>query len=97
MAQTSRVGPSLAGHDPLSVCDILKIFNNPINEEQAWAVCHQCAQYFIIGQSRTREKYQALRVFGNRAILVKKDGELEVNKPDHRGAGGRQIRLSPSK
>lgn len=29
----------------LSLQKILEAFNSPINEEQAWAVCYQCAKY----------------------------------------------------
>uniref|UniRef100_A0AAY5F0I3 KIND domain-containing protein n=1 Tax=Electrophorus electricus TaxID=8005 RepID=A0AAY5F0I3_ELEEL len=28
----------------LSLGDILTLYNQPINEEQAWAVCYQCSR-----------------------------------------------------
>uniref|UniRef100_A0A8D0B9H1 Spire type actin nucleation factor 1 n=2 Tax=Salvator merianae TaxID=96440 RepID=A0A8D0B9H1_SALMN len=33
---------ALAVRDALSLEEILKLYNQPINEEQAWAVCYQC-------------------------------------------------------
>ncbi|KAF0295383.1 hypothetical protein FJT64_000629 [Amphibalanus amphitrite] len=41
------VGPPSAATDPTAVVSlqaILEAFSAPISEEQAWAVCHQCAQ-----------------------------------------------------
>ncbi|XP_072460289.1 protein spire homolog 1 isoform X1 [Notamacropus eugenii] len=36
-------GPDAAGpRDSLSLEEILRLYNQPINEEQAWAVCYQC-------------------------------------------------------
>ena len=40
-------GPPSAATDPsavVSLSEILQAFSAPISEEQAWAVCHQCAQ-----------------------------------------------------
>ena len=36
-----------ATESDLSLWDIIRFFNNPINKEQAWAVCFQCAQYYL--------------------------------------------------
>lgn len=38
-----------------SVClqDILNSFNSPIREEHAWALCYQCAKYFLESEQHT--------------------------------------------
>lgn len=88
MADTSP-GSSDLLCDSLTLLDILKSFNNPINEEQAWAVCYQCARYFLHEQNRL--KYRELYTHGNRALRVKKDGDIVVDVGDK----GTDIRCSP--
>uniref|UniRef100_A0A8C4JUK8 KIND domain-containing protein n=1 Tax=Dromaius novaehollandiae TaxID=8790 RepID=A0A8C4JUK8_DRONO len=41
---SARDGGGGAGGQPeaLSLEEILRLYNQPINEEQAWAVCYQC-------------------------------------------------------
>ncbi|XP_046359819.2 protein spire homolog 1-like isoform X3 [Haliotis rufescens] len=67
----------LIGSDHFSLSDLVKSFNNAINEEQAWAVCFQCAQFFLRGQPQ--EKYQDLYMFGSQALRLSKDGEVVID------------------
>ncbi|XP_071091664.1 protein spire homolog 1-like isoform X7 [Haliotis cracherodii] len=67
----------LIGSDHFSLSDLVKSFNNAINEEQAWAVCFQCAQFFLRGQPQ--EKYQDLYMFGSQALRLSKDGEVFID------------------
>ena len=78
MEQTSPSGSSDPKKELLSLWEILRVFNNPINEEQAWAVCHQCAQYFHNTQD-TRAKYQEFYKHGSRSVHFKKDGDIVID------------------
>jgi len=77
MAQTSPSGSKVSPKDLLSLKDILTVFNNPINEEQAWAVCHQCAQYFLNTQDKSR--YQEFYKHGSRSVRLKYDGDIVID------------------
>ena len=86
MAQTKSPSSVDTTKEPLSLEEILVSFNNPINEEQAWAVCHQCAQYFVSKNSQC--KFRELYVRGRRAVRVKKDGEIFIEYAEiSRGSG----------
>ncbi|KAK7498092.1 hypothetical protein BaRGS_00010680 [Batillaria attramentaria] len=63
--------------DLLPFADILRFFNNPINEEQAWAVCYQCAQFYLREQSQ--EKYQQLFEYGIRSVCLNREGEVHIH------------------
>ncbi|XP_060084567.1 protein spire homolog 1-like [Ylistrum balloti] len=76
MAQTSPKGSSSSKRDLLSLKDILTVFNNPINEDQAWAVCHQCAQFFQTTSDRS--KYREFYKHGARAIRIRPGGEIVI-------------------
>lgn len=76
MAQTSPKGSSSSKRELLSLKDILTVFNNPINEDQAWAVCHQCAQFFKTTSDRS--KYREFYKNGARAIRIRPDGEIVI-------------------
>ncbi|XP_025114708.1 protein spire homolog 1-like isoform X4 [Pomacea canaliculata] len=73
--------------DLLPLLDILKYFNNPINEEQAWAVCYQCAQFYLREQSQ--QKYQELYEYGLQCVCLDRDGEIQirVRAGDPNGSG----------
>ncbi|XP_054620399.1 protein spire homolog 1 isoform X2 [Dunckerocampus dactyliophorus] len=60
-ADFSAAGPgdvsdmdSADGVEDVSLEDILSLYSQPINEEQAWAVCYQCCR--SLGQKRPRRK-----------------------------------------
>ncbi|XP_041375454.1 protein spire homolog 1-like isoform X2 [Gigantopelta aegis] len=77
MANVDMCRLDIAEKEYLSFTDINKVFNNPINEEQAWAVCYQCAQYYLTGQPQ--EKYQELFIYGSESLRLGKDGEVHIN------------------
>ncbi|XP_076449610.1 protein spire homolog 1-like isoform X2 [Babylonia areolata] len=69
----------------LSFSEILRYFNNPINEEQAWAVCYQCAQFNLREQSQ--EKHQDLYEYGLQSVCVNRDGEVHIRSGGPNGSG----------
>lgn len=62
--------------DFISLENILNVFSNPINEEQVWAVCYQCSQFYKSEQSS--KNYFDLHAHGLRALQVKRDGDVFV-------------------
>ncbi|XP_050399145.1 protein spire isoform X5 [Patella vulgata] len=77
MANTASSRSEISVKDQLSLYDILKVFNNPINEEQAWAICYQCAQYFSVNQPQV--KLQEFFLYGIQALRLRKDGEVIID------------------
>ncbi|CAG5128873.1 unnamed protein product, partial [Candidula unifasciata] len=73
----------------LPFVDILKVFNNPINEEQAWAVCYQCAQFLFHNQ--IQEYYQFVYDYGIHSIWLSRQGDVLFRKmpPDVNTAFGK--------
>ena len=67
--------------------DILKVFNNPINEEQAWAVCYQCANF--LSRNQHQEYYQVVCDSGIHSIWLNRHGDVVLRKgpPDPNGSG----------
>ncbi|XP_058133259.1 protein spire homolog 1 isoform X4 [Dasypus novemcinctus] len=45
--------------DALSLEEILRLYNQPINEEQAWAVCYQCCGSLRAADARRRPRRRA--------------------------------------
>lgn len=77
MAQISATDSRDISVDPLTLEEILTVFNNPINEEQAWAVCHQCAHYFSV--ETARRTFRDLYTHGIRSVRIKKDGDVIID------------------
>ena len=67
--------------------EILKVFNNPISEEQAWAVCYQCANF--LSENPQQEFYQLLCDSGINSIWLSRHGEVFLKKApsDPNGSG----------
>nr|XP_033790009.1 protein spire homolog 1 isoform X2 [Geotrypetes seraphini] len=63
--------------DALSLEEILRLYNQPINEEQAWAVCYQCCGALSApgGQRRSR------RLLGAADIRIRRDGTVCTGTP----------------
>uniref|UniRef100_A0A8C0IU51 Spire type actin nucleation factor 2 n=1 Tax=Chelonoidis abingdonii TaxID=106734 RepID=A0A8C0IU51_CHEAB len=63
------------GRDPweLSLEQVLKSYEQPINEEQAWAVCYQCCRGLAGAEGRWRP---AGRIRDTADILLHKDGTV---------------------
>lgn len=47
------------GAEDLSLEEILRLYNQPINEEQAWAVCYQCCRSLAQGHRGRRSSASA--------------------------------------
>ncbi|CAG5122967.1 unnamed protein product, partial [Candidula unifasciata] len=60
----------------LPLVDILRVFNNPISEEQAWAVCYQCSQFLLAHP--LQEFLQFIVDSGIHSIWVSKQGDVLV-------------------
>ena len=56
----------------VSLAKILNAFNEPINEEQAWAVCHQSAKFL----RRHNSKYYEIEHLSD--LLIHKDGRVVI-------------------
>nr|XP_015213482.1 PREDICTED: protein spire homolog 1 isoform X2 [Lepisosteus oculatus] len=76
------------GADELSLEEILKLYSQPINEEQAWAVCYQCcrtlAQGFRGSSAGARVEGRAWRIEGAADVRICKDGAVRLH---HRQGG----------
>ncbi|XP_027016679.2 protein spire homolog 2-like [Tachysurus fulvidraco] len=64
----------------LSLEEVLRSYDQPLNEEQAWAVCYQCCR----GAERHRYRYRAK---GPESILLHWDGTVTL-RPDTRTCTG---------
>uniref|UniRef100_A0A452SJD8 KIND domain-containing protein n=1 Tax=Ursus americanus TaxID=9643 RepID=A0A452SJD8_URSAM len=55
--------PGAAGGPPdaLSLEEILRLYNQPINEEQAWAVCYQCCGSLRAADAGRRQPRRRVR------------------------------------
>ncbi|XP_006794831.1 protein spire homolog 1-like isoform X1 [Neolamprologus brichardi] len=83
--------PEEAGADDLSLEEILRLYNQPINEEQAWAVCYQCCRTLAKehrGAAATGASSAATprRISGPEGVRIQKDGSVRV---DHQGCEGK--------
>lgn len=91
-APTERGEPrDLSEPRDMSLEEVLKSYEQPINEEQAWAVCYQCCR----GLSLPRPPAGALRrVTDPSSILLHRDGTVSVlEETPHDGRTAE--RLSP--
>ena len=83
-------GPPSAATDPAAVVSlqaILEAFSAPISEEQAWAVCHQCAQ---AANSVWREDRHSCWLVTDLAhVRLCADGSLHPATWDARQAAGK--------
>lgn len=70
-----------SNNNTLSLARILKIFTSPVSEEQAWAICHQCAKYFLNGDSYHND-YRILVKHRIQALHIAKEGEVLVVAPE---------------
>ncbi|XP_029957975.1 protein spire homolog 1 isoform X2 [Salarias fasciatus] len=83
-----------AGAEELSLEEILRLYSQPINEEQAWAVCYQCCRTLARGQRGRRSSAAARtaapaapgRISGAGDVRIQKDGSVRV---DHHHLAGK--------
>ncbi|XP_027945180.1 protein spire homolog 1 [Eumetopias jubatus] len=76
--------PGAAGGPPdaLSLEEILRLYNQPINEEQAWAVCYQCCGSLRAADAGRRQPRRRVRSAAQ--IHVWRDGAVTL-APDDAG------------
>ncbi len=55
--------------------NVLESFNAPLNEEQAWAVCHQCAKY--LANEWNTNASDCCRFNGVQSVQMGKDGVVQ--------------------
>ncbi|XP_073535102.1 protein spire homolog 1 isoform X6 [Phyllobates terribilis] len=68
--------------ESLSLEEILELYNQPINEEQAWAVCYQCCAALRAGSA------ERPKIKGAAEIRIRRDGAVSVSPscgPDDSG------------
>ncbi|XP_060100020.1 protein spire homolog 1 isoform X2 [Heteronotia binoei] len=86
---SSPAAAAVVVRDALSLEEILRLYNQPINEEQAWAVCYQCCGS-LRARLRRREP-PAGRVESPADIRIWKDGAVtlgwDANRRSLPGAG----------
>ncbi|XP_055075930.2 protein spire homolog 1 isoform X5 [Misgurnus anguillicaudatus] len=65
--------------DEMSLQEILTLYSQPINEEQAWAVCYQCCRWLT--QKRRRKETGVSppgRIAGPEDVRIQKDGTVKL-------------------
>ncbi|XP_058260770.1 protein spire homolog 1 isoform X2 [Hemibagrus wyckioides] len=72
--------------EDLCLEEILSLYAQPINEEQAWAVCYQCCQFFSQFKRRRRNSQSqpgvdvAKKIEGPGDVRICKDGTIRVQQ-----------------
>uniref|UniRef100_A0A8C7EMY0 Spire type actin nucleation factor 1 n=1 Tax=Neovison vison TaxID=452646 RepID=A0A8C7EMY0_NEOVI len=77
-----RTGAAGGPPDALSLEEILRLYNQPINEEQAWAVCYQCCGSLRAADAGRRQPRRRVRSAAQ--IRVWRDGTVTL-APDDAG------------
>ncbi|KAM6910469.1 protein spire homolog 1 [Xenentodon cancila] len=88
--------PEEAGAEDLSLEQILKLYNQPINEEQAWAVCYQCCRTLAKGPRGRRSSATSAasgatsaaatpKISGPEDVRIQKDGSVRLDHQDCEG------------
>ena len=67
----------------LTLKSVLEVFDAPINEEQAWAVCYQCANYLF--EKWKTDQSQCFRFKRINSIYINKDGTISTIGPPEKG------------
>lgn len=60
----------------VSLLNILKSFNAPINEEHVWALCYQCAKCF---KAALEDRGSCKVVTELEQVLIHRDGQVHAN------------------
>ncbi|XP_077454798.1 protein spire homolog 1 isoform X4 [Stigmatopora argus] len=80
-----------ARSDELPLEEILRLYSQPINEEQAWAVCYQCCVMLLKGERGGRCSAAAevtstnAKISGPEDVNISKDGSVRLRKPSCEG------------
>ena len=79
------------GAAELSLEEILRLYSQPINEEQAWAVCYQCCRTLALTR-RGRKSAEASsggdgerRIDGPGDVRIQRDGTVILQHQDTTG------------
>lgn len=86
-APTDRAdGRDLAEPRELSLEEVLKSYEQPINEEQAWAVCYQCCRTLAQKHRRKSSKSAGAsavgyprRIEGPGDVIIWRDGTVKLH------------------
>uniref|UniRef100_A0A667WL99 Spire-type actin nucleation factor 1a n=1 Tax=Myripristis murdjan TaxID=586833 RepID=A0A667WL99_9TELE len=80
------------GVEELSLEEILTLYSQPINEEQAWAVCYQCCRTLARKHRRRNSKAAGAsaidhprRIEGPGDVRIRRDGTVELHYQDSTG------------
>lgn len=80
------------GSEDLSLEEILSLYSQPINEEQAWAVCYQCCRTLARKHRKTNSKTSGSsvgdltrRIEGPGDVRILRDGTVTLHHQDSTG------------
>lgn len=80
------------GADEVSLEEILSLYSQPINEEQAWAVCYQCCRSLAQKHRRKTSKSAGAsavdcprRIEGPEDVRICRDGTVKLHFEDDTG------------
>ncbi|XP_077951662.1 protein spire homolog 1 isoform X1 [Gasterosteus aculeatus] len=82
-----------AAVEGLSLEEILRLYSQPINEEQAWAVCYQCCRT-LAREHRSRGSSSAAgassaaaprKITGPEDVRIQRDGSVSLQQRDREG------------
>lgn len=77
----------LAEPRELSLEEVLKSYEQPINEEQAWAVCYQCCSGLRVPRPPPPAGRVVSRVKDPASILLHRDGTVSLQEQERRHNG----------
>uniref|UniRef100_A0A3P9JAA4 Spire type actin nucleation factor 1 n=1 Tax=Oryzias latipes TaxID=8090 RepID=A0A3P9JAA4_ORYLA len=91
--QHQHHGGMSSAEEDLPLEEILQLYSQPINEEQAWAVCYQCCRTLATGHPDRRSAAAAggspaaapRRISGPRDVRIQRDGSVRMDYQDCEG------------
>uniref|UniRef100_A0A3Q2EHL8 KIND domain-containing protein n=1 Tax=Cyprinodon variegatus TaxID=28743 RepID=A0A3Q2EHL8_CYPVA len=79
--------------EDLSLEEILRLYSQPVNEEQAWAVCYQCCR--SLEKAHRGEGGSAAasprRICGPEDVRIQRDGSVKVDQRSSQGKIAEQL------
>ncbi|KAG8442223.1 hypothetical protein GDO86_011139 [Hymenochirus boettgeri] len=90
VAVRSRESRTGGDGESFSLEEILDLYNQPINEEQAWAVCYQCCGALLEERGSGSE---GRKIAGPSEIRVRRDGGVTIRQ-SRRTGGSRNYRCT---
>ncbi|XP_024123725.1 protein spire homolog 1 [Oryzias melastigma] len=87
--QQQHHGGMSSAEEDLCLEEILTLYSQPINEEQAWAVCYQCCRTLATGRPDGRSAAAVgaspRRISGPRDVRIQRDGSVRMDYRDCEG------------